>query len=116
MKLSALTLALCLGAIGLPAAAQASSVAVDDETSPVMKIRVGDLDPSRAEGAAVLLNRVTWTAAVACGARPTFGISAKLAFRNCVRANTRTALQAVNEPRVTALYNARKGASKIAAR
>jgi len=116
MKLSTLTLALCLGAIGLPAAAQSSQPLVDDETTSTMTIRVGDLDPSRAEGAAVLLNRVMWSAAIACGPRPNFGISAKLAFRDCVRANTRTALKAVNEPRVTALYAARSGGAAIAGR
>ena len=116
MKLSSLTLAVCLGALALPAVAEPSQPAADDETASVMRIRGGDLDPSHAEGAAVLLNRVTWSAALACGPRPNFGVSAKLAFRDCVRANTRTALKAVNEPRVTALYAARNGGSAVAGR
>ena len=116
MKLFTLTFALCLGAVGLPAAAQPLQTPADDETTALMRIHVGDLDPSRAEGAAVLLNRVMWSAAIACGPRPTFGISAKLAFRDCVRTNTQTALKAINEPRVTALYNARSGSAAIAGR
>jgi len=116
MKLSTLTVALCVGAIALPAAAQRAQSPADDDTTSTMRIRVGDLDPGHAEGAAVLLNRVMWSAAIACGPLPTAGVSAKLAFRACVRANTQAALKAVNEPRVTALYNARSGGAAIAGR
>src|SRR5205085_9200989 len=67
MKLSTLTVALCVGAIALPAAAQRAQSPADDDTTSTMRIHVGDLDPGHAEGAAVLLNRVMWSAAIACG-------------------------------------------------
>lgn len=105
MKIIALGAAALALSVPLLAHAQSSW----DTQAPSVAVHYGDLDLSRPHQAAVLLRRVGRASLEACGASVGSLREYKAAVRasDCYRASMRQAVDAIDAPAVTSLYNHR---------
>lgn len=74
---------------------------------PSMVVHFADLDLSRTEGARVLYQRLRGAAETVCAQLVDRDLAIQLRHARCVRAAIRNAVKKVDQPMLTAYYNAR---------
>ena len=84
-----------------------SSHAAPPQDVPSMVVRFADLDLSRSEGARVLYQRLRGAAETVCAHLVDRDLAIQLSHTRCVRAAIRNAVEKVDQPMLTAYYNAR---------
>ena len=112
MKKSLIACALAFSSFPLVAHAQPAEGWAALESLDVF---YGDLNLSNPAGAEVMLNRINFAATRVCGGLPDIReLRLRLYFKACVRAATEDAVDEVNAPLVSALYNDGVWGSRLA--
>lgn len=84
-----------------------SAFAAPPQDVPSMVVHFADLDLSRTAGAGVLYQRLRGAAETVCAQLVDRDLAIQLSHARCVRAAIRNAVEKVNQPMLTAYYNAR---------
>jgi UrcA family protein len=90
----------------------AASFAADSMGVLQEKVAYGDLNVSSARGAATLYSRIRMAATDVCRPLSGDGLDTKNLWHKCVDNAIAGAVKAVGEPALTAVFNAKNGASK----
>jgi UrcA family protein len=96
----------------------APAAAAQSPGQPVsIEVSYADLDLSARAGAETLLRRMKWAAAKICGERPSpLQIGATIRHAACTRGAMKNAVETLNVPMVTALFNRQATGTEVAAR
>ena len=107
----------CLAALAIGGAANAQSVRVTetDDGSIAARVRYGDLDLSRQDGAHAMIDRLRLAASAVCGGPPAdpFSLNGKDRFEACMSRTLDEAVARLDQPVVSAAY---AGDARLASR
>lgn len=81
--------------------------AAPPQDAPSMVVRFADLDLSRSEGAKVLYQRLKGAAETVCAPLEDRDLSMQMSYGRCVRTAIRNAVAKIDQPVLTAYYDAR---------
>ena len=104
---------LIAGAIFTALVSSLSAIASADENtgSPQKTVKYTDLTVSSAQGAASLYNRIRIASEEVCSPLDHGDLASKMHMKACVHKSIADAVGQVNQPALTAVYNARNGGS-----
>jgi len=102
-------------AAALVAAAQQASAASADDGTVSIRVPVADLDLQHADGARVMLARLTMASRDVCGSEPRINDLGRSAiYRECVSQTLANAVQSLNAPMVTAAFKGEPASERMA--
>lgn len=84
-----------------------SAYAAPPENVPSIVVHFADLDLSRSEGAAVLYQRLKGAAETVCAPLDDRDLARHMSFKACVHSAISTAVTKVDQPALTAYYEAK---------
>ena len=84
-----------------------SAHAGSPQNVPSVVVHFGDLDLSRSEGATVLYRRLRSAAETVCAPLDDRGVARHMSFKACVQSAISTAVAKVDQPALTAYYEAK---------
>lgn len=102
------TMMICALGLGL----QSSHAATPPEKVPFRVVRFADLDLSHSQGVAVLYRRLKGAAETVCGPRDDRALKQSMRLKACVQSAMATAVAKVDQPALTAYYEAQSGGHK----
>ena len=91
---------------------QSGHAATPPENVPSRVVRFADLDLSHSQGVAVLYQRLKGAAETVCGPRDDRDLKRYMKLKACVQIAMATAVAKVDQPALTAYYEAQSGGHK----